>query len=151
MKKRKFRKAVFAVVYSVDAFGKIEYAILKRKKHWKGWEFTKGKIEKFETKKHAAKRETMEETGLKVLSMKKFGEKGKYFYEKTLKDRPGIVGQTYKLFAVKVDKADGKIIPDPKEHTKGIWASFNEAYKLLTWPDQKNCLRMVNDWLNNKQ
>ena len=46
---KKYRKAVFVVVYSKTPKG-VEYLILKRKKHWKGWEFTKGKIERFELK-----------------------------------------------------------------------------------------------------
>ena len=66
IKDEKYRKAVFAVTYYITPEGKIEYLILKRKKHWKGWEFPKGKIEKFETKKAAARREVNEETGLKV-------------------------------------------------------------------------------------
>lgn len=151
MKEEKFRKAVFVVVYSVGEDGKVEYALLKRKKHWKGWEFTKGKIERFETKRHAAKRETTEETGLKIISVKRFKEKGKYYYEKPLRDRPGIVGQTYTLFAIRADKGDGKFSLDPIEHTKGVWVSFKDAYKLLTWNNQKKCLKIVNDWLNEKK
>lgn len=150
MKEGKFRKGVFAVVYSIDSFGDLKYAILKRKKHWKGWEFTKGKVEKFETKRHAARREASEETGLKILSVKKFRNSDKYYYEKPLNDRPGIVGQTYKLFAVRANKGDGKMKVDPKEHNGYKWASFNEAYKLLTWPNQKKCLRIIDKWLNKK-
>ena len=45
-KRDKYRKSVFGVAYCKDNDGKIEYIILKRKKHWKGWEFPKGKIEK---------------------------------------------------------------------------------------------------------
>jgi 8-oxo-dGTP pyrophosphatase MutT (NUDIX family) len=77
MKKNKLRKAIFAVTYSINN-GKIEYVVLKRKKHWKGWEFTKGKIERFELKRKTARREVEEETGLKILKIKKFNVKGLY-------------------------------------------------------------------------
>jgi len=142
---KKFRHAVFGVAYYKNPEGKIEYVILKRKKHWKGWEFPKGKIEKFETKRMAVKREVGEETGLKVLNTKRFKEKGSYLYHKKLKDRPGVVGQTYHLFAVKVGK--GKLKLDTIEHNGYKWVSFKEAYKKLTWPNQRKCLKIVNDWL----
>jgi 8-oxo-dGTP pyrophosphatase MutT (NUDIX family) len=144
---KKYRKAVFGVTYFKDNSGNIEYVILKRKKHWKGWEFPKGKIELFETKKMAAKREVHEETGLKVLNVKRFKEKGSYLYFKKLWDRPDKVGQTYHLFAVEVEKGNGKLKLDPVEHNGYKWVSFKEAYKILTWPNQKKCLKLVNRWL----
>lgn len=146
IKKNKFRKAVFGVTYSKGEDGKIEYLILKRKKHWKGWEFPKGKIEKSERKIDAVKREIREETGLKILKIKSFKEKGNYLYKRRLKDRPRIVGQTYSLFAVQVKK--GKIKLDKIEHNGHKWVSFQEAEKKLTWPNQKKCLRIVDNWVN---
>lgn len=148
-KKKKYRKAVFIVTYSINQ-GKIEYVILKRKKHWKGFEFPKGKIEKFETKKRTVKREVMEETGLEVLKIKKFKEKGKYKYNKELIDRPVNKGQTYHLFASKVKKGNGKIKVDKKEHYSGEWLDYKNALKKLTWKNQKKCLKIVNSWLEKK-
>ena len=147
----KLRHAIFAVVYSIKN-KKVEYLILKRKKHWVGWEFTKGGIDLFETRKMTAKREVKEETGQKILRLKKFNTKGIYKYKKELKDRPGIVGQTYHLFAAEVKK--GKVSLDKKEHSGFKWMNFNEAEKKLTWENQKKCLKIVDDWLkkdvNNK-
>ncbi len=151
MKRSKIRKAIFAVTYSVGLDGKVSYVILKRKKHWKGWEFPKGKIEKFERKRSTVKREVFEETGLRVLEVRRFNVKGLYKYKKELKDRPGVIGQTYTLFAARVKKGDGKVSIDPIEHVLGKWVSFKEAEKLLTWPNQKKCLKIVNDWLNSKR
>jgi len=148
---KKFRHAVFGVVYSKDNEGKIEYVILKRKKHWKGWEFPKGKIERFETKRMAVRREVGEETGLKVLNTKRFKEKGSYLYHKKLKDRSGVVGQTYHLFAVEVKKENGKLKLDPIEHNGYKWVSFKEAERKLTWPNQRKCLKIVNKWLIKKE
>jgi 8-oxo-dGTP pyrophosphatase MutT (NUDIX family) len=145
--KKKYRKAVFGVAYCKDDEGRIEYIILKRKKHWKGWEFPKGKIEKFETKRMAARREVGEETGLKVLGIKRFKEKGVYLYHKKLWDRPDKIGQTYHLFAVRVEKGNGKLKLDPLEHNGYDIVSFKEAYKILTWPNQKKCIKIVNAWL----
>jgi 8-oxo-dGTP pyrophosphatase MutT (NUDIX family) len=144
MKRGKYRKAVFVVTYSKNK-GNVEYLILKRKKHWNGWEFPKGGVEKFETKRKAVKREVKEETGLKILKIKKFPIKGFYNYSKEFKDRPGKIGQNYQLFAAEVKK--GKISFDKKEHSGSRWMSFNGAEKKLTWGNQKKCLKIVDTWL----
>jgi 8-oxo-dGTP pyrophosphatase MutT (NUDIX family) len=145
--KQKFRKAVFIVTYS-KIKNKIYYLILKRKLHWKGWEFPKGGINFFETKKHAVKRELKEETGLSALKIKKFDVHGKYKYNKRYKDRPGIKGQNYTLFAVKTNK--GKIKLDRLEHSDYKWLGFKKAQRLLTHKNQKKCLKAVNNWLKHE-
>ncbi len=144
--KGKFRKAVFLVTYNFQK-NKPEYLILKRKLHWRGWEFPKGGIEKFETKKMAIKRELNEEAGLKIKKIKKHNFQGKYFYPKKLKDRPNFVGQTFSLYSVEVEK--GKINLDSHEHSDYEWVSYKNALKKLTYENQKDALKMVNDWLEN--
>ena len=145
----KYRKAVFIVGYSKNnKKGEVEYILLKRKLHWKGWEFPKGKIESGEDKIQTAKRELKEETGHKALKIKKFNFSGKYLYKNPLKDRPGLVGQTFSLFAAEVKK--GKVKIDKREHSGHKWLSFLEAEKKLKWPNQKKSLRIVNDWLKNE-
>jgi len=140
----KYRKGVFIVTYR-RVGDNIEYLILRRKLHWRGWEFPKGGVELFETKKMAVKREIKEETGLKILNLKKLNVSGKYEYEKMLKDRKGIVGQDFVLYAVEI--SGEKIIFDKKEHSSFKWLKFGEAKKRLTWSNQKSCLKIVNDFL----
>lgn len=141
-KKGQFRPSVFIVAYKILADGTINYILLKRKLHWKGWEFPKGKIESGESKSKTARREAREETGLRVVKLKKFSVNGKYPYHKLLPDRPNYIGQTYTLFSAQVK--DGKVKLDKKEHSGHIWLPFNKAIKKLTWPNQKKCLRIVN-------
>lgn len=143
-----YRKAVFAVVYAIEN-NKIYYLILKRKLHWKGWEFTKGGVEKNETYSKAAKREVYEETGQKPRKIKSFNISGKYKYHKLLKDRPGFIGQEYKLFSAQISK--GKIKLDKKEHSGFKWLSYNLALKKLTWSNQKKCLKIVNNFLSSNR
>ena len=50
-----YRKGFFIVTYSRTKEG-IKYLILKRKLHWKGWEFPKGGLEKGESFEKAVKR-----------------------------------------------------------------------------------------------
>jgi 8-oxo-dGTP pyrophosphatase MutT (NUDIX family) len=143
----KYRRAIFAVVYTRTSKG-IEYLILKRKLHWKGWEFTKGGVKPFELKRIAARREVKEETGLKPLNVKKFNFSGKYLYNKKLPDRHGCIGQTFSLYAVEVKK--GRVKLDRKEHSGYKWISFKQALRKLKWPNQKKSLRLVNRVMTSK-
>jgi len=143
----KYRKGIFIVTYAIIN-EKPEYLILKRKLHWKGWEFPKGGLKRFETYRHALERETKEETGLKILETKKLKESGKYKYKKELSDRRGISGQTYKLFLAKVRK--DKVTLDKLEHSSYKWVNFEKAIKMLTWPSQRKCLRKVNLYINSQ-
>ena len=70
---KKYRPAIFVVVYRIDKHSnKPLYLLLKRKKHWKGWEFPKGGVEKGETERETLLRELKEECGLKILKIKVF-------------------------------------------------------------------------------
>ncbi len=144
-----YRPAVFCVAYSIEK-NRVEYFLLKRKLHWTGWEFPKGKIEPGENKSKTAIREVQEETGLKVLrdTLKDYKIAGRYSYKKILTDRPNYKGQTYSLFSVQVKK--GRVSLDKKEHSGHKWESFEKTLKSLTWPNQRKCLRIVNKYLSTK-
>ena len=132
------------VAYSLES-GKPEYIIQKRKLHWKGWEFPKAGLEKRESKKEAARREIKEETGLDIIRVTSHKYKGKFLYPKELPDRPGMIGQTYYLYSVEVKK--GKIKIDKKEHSSSRWVDYKTAIKMITYQNQKDCMKIVNDWL----
>jgi 8-oxo-dGTP pyrophosphatase MutT (NUDIX family) len=119
-----FRQGIFIVVYRKDK-DKILYLLLKRKLHWKGWEFPKGGIENGEDLLKAAKRECREESGLRPVFIERLPYHGKYPYHSKLKDRPGFSGQTWKLFAVKVKESKVKI--DKKEHSGFKWVDYKTA------------------------
>ncbi len=144
---KKYRKAVFVVIYSRNK-GEIEYLILRRKLHWRGWEFPKGGLEKDETKRDAVKREVREESGLKLLRIKRFDFSGRYLYKKEFADRLGIRGQTFSLYAAEVKK--GKVRIDKREHSGYKWMRFREAVKKVRFNNQKKSLRIVNKRLKNE-
>jgi len=115
---KRLRKAVFILVYYLE--DKIpKYLILKRKLHWKGFEFPKGGVEKNERYLDTVKRELKEETGLIPLKIKFHNFKGKYFYRKKFLDRVGLAGQTFVLFSVQVKKS--KVFLDRHEHSNYHW------------------------------
>ena len=138
---KKFRKGVFIVTYTREK-NKIYYLILKRKLHWKGWEFPKGGIDGKENLLTAIKRELKEETGHYPKKIKKYSLKGRYFYRKNISDRPNIIGQTYSLYTAEITQR--KISIDKKEHTTYRWAEYKKALQLLTNANQKKCLKIVN-------
>jgi 8-oxo-dGTP pyrophosphatase MutT (NUDIX family) len=146
IKKGKYRRAVFIVTYS--RVGKeIKYLILKRKLHWKGWEFPKGGVRNFELRRFAVRRELKEETGLIPIKIISFNEKGKYAYKEEYEDRKGFIGQDYKLYSAEVEFSK-KIKLEKIEHSEFEWVNFKEAIKKLTWQNQKKCLNVVNEYLN---
>jgi len=145
MERGRYRKAIFVVVYSENKENKIEYLILKRNHHWKGWEFPKGGINPHEKMRTAVRREVREETGLVPLKIRKFDFSGRYMYKKRFADRTGIMGQTFSLYSAKVKK--GKVRIDRKEHSEYKWLNFENAVKKVRFNNQKKSLRIVNNWL----
>ncbi len=139
---KRYRPGIFAAVYKNEK-GRISYLLLKRKLHWKGWEFPKGGIEKRESELQALKREVEEETGLNALKIKRHGVKGKFRYDKIIENnKHEYVGQTYSLYSVEV--RPGRVRFDKKEHSEFKWKDYNRAIRILTWPNQRKCLRIVN-------
>ena len=143
----KYRRAVFIVIYAREK-NKIQYLILRRKHHWVGWEFSKGGINRFESKRCAARREAGEESGLKIRKVKRFDYKGKYKYPKEFPDRKGLIGQTFTLFAAEAKKERVKV--DRKEHSGFRWMTYKQAVKNVKFPNQKKSLRIVDKWLMRK-
>lgn len=139
---KKYRKALFIVVYRRELKeNKIYYLLLKRKLHWKGWEFPKGGIKDKESAIKTIKREIKEETGQSPKNILKYPVSGKYKYKNLLVDRPLIVGQEYKLYSAEI--FNKKIIVDKVEHSGFKWLTFEKAMKKLTWDNQKKCLKVV--------
>jgi bis(5'-nucleosidyl)-tetraphosphatase len=144
----KYRRSVFIVVYSKEG-NKINYLVLKRKLHWKGWEFPKEGIEANESEEETARRGVKEETGLNIKGqIKKFELHGEYEYKKKYSDRPGFIGQSYSLYAAEVGMSKVKL--DEHEHSTSEWLDFNNALERLTWKNQKRCLEIVNSSLQHK-
>jgi len=138
--KRGYRNGVFVVAYRKDN-DKLLYLLLKRHKHWKGWEFCKGGVDKGETIKNCIVREIREETGQNCINVKRYSKTGKYKYNKSFPERPGLVGQTYSLYSCELKREKVKV--DKKEHNDYKWVNVGMAIKMLKWPNQKTCIKLV--------
>ncbi len=146
-KSENYRNSVFIVVYRKTEKG-IKYLVLKRKLHWSGWEFPKGGIEPSEEIESAIKREMKEETGQVPLKIQNHNFYGRYKYKKKVLGRK-FIGQIFYLYSAEVENE--KIILDNHEHSDYLWLPFFEAYKKLTYKNQKKCLKRVNNWFCNKK
>ncbi len=146
--KGRYRKAVFIVTYRKEK-DKVLYLLLKRKLHWKGYEFPKGGVEYGEELSKTVKREIKEETGKTAEDIKRYKISEKYEYPKAYQGRRGVIGQTYELFSAEV-KGE-KVNIDRMEHSSYIWLEFKKAVKLLRWPNQKKCLTHINERLKQQK
>lgn len=143
-----YRQGIFIVTFAKTTRG-IRYVVLRRKKHWTGWEFPKGGINPEEDKYGTVGREVEEETGHTPERIMDFNIRGKYQYTQTFSDRPEVVGQTFHLFAAEIPKK--KLSVDPKEHEGAQWMDYMSARNKLTFQNQKECLDRVDDWLKKLQ
>jgi dATP pyrophosphohydrolase len=115
------------------------FLILKRaktKRYEHLWQGVAGKIEAGETAPEAAKRELMEETGLKPKHMF-VADHVSRFYE-AHGDRINLVP----VFGIEVD-SDQITLSD--EHCDYKWVTLEEALEHLVWQGQKKGIRVVSD------
>src|SRR3989344_7693329 len=142
----RYRKSVFIVVYRKTS-NEIKYLLLKRKLHWRGWEFPKGGVNQGKNFDEAIKRELKEETGQFPPNIQQHDFSGKYLYKKEFRDRGKIIGQTFSLYSAEIKNSE--IALDEKEHSDYLWPSYSEAHKRLTYQNQKRSLEIVNNFLQN--
>lgn len=93
----------------------------------KKWDLPKGKVEKGETYEEAAVRETIEETGVKDLVVKKFLTKTYHVFKRNEKFKLKVT-YWYEMYST----YDGPLIPEPSEGIKKVrWKNFEKSQKAL--------------------
>lgn len=104
------------------------------------WDFAKGKLEGDETKKQAAIRELMEETGLAAQLQDDFEHSLSYYF----KNRKGeMVDKEVTFF---LGEANSDKVTLSREHVYHKWLPYHEAVKQLTYDNARqilNCAHKV--------
>jgi 8-oxo-dGTP pyrophosphatase MutT (NUDIX family) len=91
------------------------------------WDLPKGKVEKGETYEEAALRETIEETGVKDLVIKRFITKTYHVFKRNDKFKLKVT-YWYEMYS----NYDGPLIPEPSEGIKKVkWKNFEKTQKAL--------------------
>jgi 8-oxo-dGTP pyrophosphatase MutT (NUDIX family) len=91
------------------------------------WDLPKGKVEKGETYEEAAIRETIEETGVKNLEVRRFLTKTYHVFKRNDKFKLKIT-YWFEMFS----DYDGPLIPEPTEGIKKVkWKNFEKSQKAL--------------------
>ena len=133
------RKMVAAVIYKDGKF-----LVLRRKLHWKGWEFVKGRVER-EGLKRAALREVHEETGLrKVRIVCKLPVEVIYHHR-------SVSGHTTSALKAFLVECHGGNVRISREHSSFKWATPESAAKLLTYGTHKTFLKMAAEYIAKKK
>ncbi len=134
-----------AIIYSENKDGVHEYLLL----HYEAghWDFPKGHVEENESEEQAARREILEETGIRASDLEfemGFNEKIKYFYTRE--------GQTFFKEAVFfLARADARDVRLSREHTGFAWSNYDDALKQLTYESARKVLRKAESFLRNKE
>jgi len=106
------------------------------------WQMITGTIESHENTKDALLRELEEETGLKPVKIYSIPRINTFYLAVSDKICMSPV------FLTIVDKTDVKI---SSEHTEYKWAAFEEASKLIHWPNQVESLEIIKKYLDNEE
>jgi len=121
----------------------IKYLILKYQIHTQNhWDFVKGGIENNETLVEAAKREVLEETGIKtIIIIKDFKEQIKYTYKK---DHGDVIEKDVIYLLAETNETEIRL---SEEHSEFKWATKNEVLKVIKFEEQKNVLKKADSYI----
>ena len=143
----KHHKAAGMVVFSMVG-GELKFLLLKSSL---GWEFPKGHIEEGESELETAKRETEEETGLKIKNVYPvFKHISKYLIRKNYStgewlDTPEPKTVTYFLARSQMTKVNLSF-----EHDSYSWLSYEDARSKLKYGSKRETLELSFNILNNE-
>ena len=109
----------------------------------KHWDFVKGKMEKGETPRKTAIRETSEETGISDINfLDGFEEEIEYYFYADNQE----IHKKVIFFLGKTKTID---IILSHEHLDFIWLDFNNALEKITYKNAKNLLKKSRIFLDN--
>ena len=125
-----------AVVFRMIA-GEVRYLLIKNKRS-ANWGFPKGHIERGETKEDTARREVLEETGIRIQIIPGFISKSEYTIQ-------GKVEKSVSIFVAKT--SDTQTIIQHEEIEDYIWLNYDKAIKTLKFENDRAILEKAHEFL----
>ncbi len=125
-----------AVVFRMIA-GEVRYLLIKNKRS-ANWGFPKGHIERGETKEDTARREVLEETGIRIQIIPGFISKSEYTIQ-------GKVEKSVSIFVAKT--SDTQTIIQHEEIEDYIWLNYPKAIKTLKFENDRSILEKAHEFL----
>ena len=121
------------------------------------WDFPKGHLEKSETPEEAAKREIVEETGLRAITLLPgFKEHIKYWlwpYNFGPQRHSGSRSKQHRILKIVtffVARARSRGVKLSWEHTGYAWLPFKDALRLVTYKNAKEVLKKAEIFLSQQ-
>lgn len=133
-----YERSCGAVVYRIINGG-VRYLLIKNRRS-SNWSFPKGHVEEGETSEETAKREVLEEAGIRIKIFPGFVSKSQY----TIQNR---IQKTVQIFAATTSDEQTRI--QPEEIEDYIWLPFESAHNYLKFENDKAILKEANDFLIN--
>ena len=133
-----YERSCGAVVYRIIN-GVVRYLLIKNKRS-SNWSFPKGHIEKNETLEETAKREVLEETGLRLDIIPGFQCKSEYSIQNRIQ-------KTVQIFVGTTKDTQTQI--QLEEIEDYIWLTYENAYKSLKFDNDKTILKDAREFLIN--
>lgn len=131
-----YERSCGAVVYR--KIGKTIRYLLIRNKRSSNWSFPKGHVEIGETLEETAKREVLEETGLRIKIIPGFKCKSEYSIQNKIQ-------KTVQIFVGTTNDTVTKI--QPEEIEDYVWLTYENAYKNLKFENDKTILKDARNFL----
>lgn len=119
----------------------MKFLIIKhRKELGNHWDWPKGHVEEGKTEEETATREVFEETGIKISIIKGFRKQLSY----TMSN--GIIKDVIYFIAQPINT---KININTNELQDAKWATYDEAFKILTFDNSRELLKKAHEFISN--
>lgn len=131
-----FERSCGAIVFRIIG-GEKRFLLIKNKRS-ANWGFPKGHIEDGETDEDTARREVLEETGVRIKIIDGFKSKSEYTIQ-------GRIEKTVLIFLATT--LDTQTIIQPEEIEDYIWLNYESAFKTLNYENDKAILEKAHNYI----
>lgn len=133
-----YEKSCGAIVFRIIN-GEKRFLLIKNKRS-NHWGFPKGHVEDGETEEDTAKREVLEESGIRIRIFPGFKNKSEY----TIRGR---IEKSVSIFLATTD--DVQTVIQPEEIEDYIWLNYDVAMKTLNYVNDKGILQLAKKYIDD--